>query len=194
MPPSRVIKKGTDQPLLYNPNDDDFIAKVNKPMRPMTKDQMIKQLQAKNVVPLAFPAAGGRRSNQRERAPSRKDPTGTTTFDQHGMYGDSFKGSSNEFRLGNIRSNADLRGANRLEDINVTLHSRPASGVHRNASQSSVGFRKPGFASKGRKTQSTKKRVYRDTYSARRAIDGFGRGGMSFRKQEQEINEGIERF
>lgn len=60
MAPSRVVKKGTDQLVLFNPNDDDFIDKIHKPMKPLTKDQIIKQLQAKNVVPLGFPT-GNRR-------------------------------------------------------------------------------------------------------------------------------------
>lgn len=196
MAPSKVVKKGTDQPVLFNPNDDDFIDKVNKPMKPLTKDQIIRQLQAKNVVPLGFPATGGRRSNQRERAPSRKDAGAAAPVDHNAAFAGSFQGSSNDqFRLGNIRSNAELKGVNRLEDINLTLNSRPASGVHRNASQTSVRQRRPEFKGKGRKLQTTKKRGNRDMISsARRAIDGFGPEGRSFRHNDQEIHDGIEKF
>lgn len=118
-------------------------------------------------------------------------------MDYNAAFAGSFQGSSNDqFRLGNIRSNAELKGVNRLEDINLTLHSRPASGVYPNASsQHSMGFRQPNFKSKaGRKLQTTKKRGARDTLSARRAIDGFGPGVRSFRPNDQEIHEGIEKF
>ena len=36
--PSGFMKKAGDQPNLFNPNDDDFISKVNKPMKPLTRD------------------------------------------------------------------------------------------------------------------------------------------------------------
>jgi hypothetical protein len=36
--PSAFMKKAGNQPNLFNPNDDDFISKVNKPMKPLTRE------------------------------------------------------------------------------------------------------------------------------------------------------------
>ena len=36
---------------LKNPNDEDYIDAVSKPMKPLNKNQMLAQLRDKNIIP-----------------------------------------------------------------------------------------------------------------------------------------------
>ena len=142
--PSKLIKKMGKQPELYNPNDEDFIANVRKPMKPKTKQEYLQQIKAKPSQEAKRrpqpQTTAVRPDNARHLAPA-KQPSLDKDFIMQGQMGETFFKQINEtIQDGDLSqkqprnqnlSNADLATVGKLEEINVELASRPFSGGQR---------------------------------------------------------------
>ena len=187
--PSKLIKKMGKQPELYNPNDEDFIANVRKPMRPKTKQEYLQQIKAKpsqEAKRRPQPrTTAARPDNARHLAPA-KQPSLDKDFIMQGQMGETFFKQINETihdgDLGQKQprnqhlSNADLATAGKLEEINVELASRPFSGGQR------------------RRRANQKRRILRADQRNMLVKDESEEAATRRRQREQQILEGIERF
>lgn len=181
--PSKLIQKMGKRPQLYNPNDEDFITNVQKPMRPKTKQEYLRQIRGNREKDSAKKAYPQRMVPQIVQEQSSAPP-GEAGEAAPATMGETFFGKMNqtigEGDLGQGRGQQPAASrqlyADRTDEIGVELADRP----------------KPG--EKARKSQQKKKRILRAEQRRLLVKDDSEATARRIRQREQQILEGMERF